>query len=83
MDVHDELLLEAGRFRVVRRTAPEGWSRCVVLHPGAVAVLPVLEGNRVCLIRNHRVAVGETLIELPAGTLEAGESPADAARRRP
>jgi ADP-ribose pyrophosphatase len=59
--------------RVVRRD--------VVLHPGAVAILPLLEAGRVCLLRNHRPVVGETLWEIPAGTLEPGEEPAHAAVR--
>jgi ADP-ribose pyrophosphatase len=40
-----------------------------------------LPGDRVVLIRNFRPAVGRTLIELPAGTLEAREDPGEAARR--
>lgn len=58
-------------------TAP----REVVLHPGAVVILPWLEGERVCLLRNYRPSVGETLIELPAGTLEPPE-PVEAAAVR-
>lgn len=48
--------------------------RDVVLHPGAVAILPVLDRDRVVLLRNHRWVVGETLWEVPAGTLEPGEA---------
>jgi ADP-ribose pyrophosphatase len=44
-------------------------------------ILPILDDGRVVLIRNYRAAVGQTLIELPAGTLETGEDPADTARR--
>jgi ADP-ribose pyrophosphatase len=55
--------------------------RDVVLHPGAVAVLPLVDASRLCLLRNHRPAVGETLLEIPAGTLEAGEAPEAAAVR--
>ncbi len=55
--------------------------REVVVHPGAVVVLPLLDDGRVLMIRNHRFAVGETLWELPAGTLDAEESPAACADR--
>jgi len=55
--------------------------REVVRHPGAVVVAPLLDGGRVALIRNFRAAVGETLWELPAGTLEEGEDPAACAAR--
>src|SRR5262249_23664562 len=62
---------------------PDGQTvtRDVVLHPGAVAILPLLDGDRVCLLRNYRAAVNDTLWEVPAGTLEPGEPPADAAVR--
>src|SRR5438105_3474776 len=49
--------------------------RDVVLHPGAVVVLPLVDAERVCLLRNLRPAVGEELWEVPAGTLEPGEAP--------
>ncbi|MBP7745096.1 MAG: NUDIX hydrolase [Phycisphaerae bacterium] len=48
----------------------------IIVHPGAAVILPVLDDGRLVLIRNYRVAVGEELIELPAGTLEPGEAPA-------
>lgn len=80
-----ELLLKTGRFDVVRlryRTADGSvHAREVARHPGAVTILPLLDDGRVCLIRNYRVAVDQTLIELPAGTLEPGEEPAATARR--
>ena len=56
-------------------------SRAVVVHPGAVVLLPLLEGDRVVLIRNHRWTVDQTLLELPAGTCEAGEEPLTTAAR--
>lgn len=55
--------------------------RELVVHPGAVIVLPILDDGRVVMIRNHRFAVGQTLWELCAGTLEPGEPPADCAGR--
>jgi ADP-ribose pyrophosphatase len=41
----------------------------------------MIDANRVCLIRNYRVAVDESLLELPAGTLEPPEEPLATARR--
>jgi ADP-ribose pyrophosphatase len=55
--------------------------RDVVLHPGAVAILPRLDRDRVCLLRNVRPATGDTLWEIPAGTLEPGEPVEQAAVR--
>lgn len=80
-----EILLQTKKFRVERRlqTLADGslHAREVVVHPGAVAIVPVLPDGRLCLIRNVRVAVGQSLLELPAGTLDAGEDPAETARR--
>ena len=71
LEVHH--LEDADTLRRVRRE--------VVVHPGAVVVLPFLPDGRVLLIRNRRYAVGEILIELPAGTLDRGEDPINCAGR--
>jgi len=80
-----EILLATSRFNVVRqwhRTSDGALhARETILHPGAVTIVPLLADDRVVLIRNFRPAVGRTLIELPAGTLEAGEDPLQAAGR--
>lgn len=55
--------------------------RQFVRHPGAVVVVPVLDDGRLILIRNHRAAVNQWLIELPAGTLGPGEDPTRCAGR--
>src|SRR5258706_1746136 len=53
----------------------------VCVHPGAVVVLPFLDSKTILLIRNLRYTIGQYLIELPAGGLEKGESPMNAAGR--
>ncbi len=79
------VLFQAQRFRVERvvQTMPDGSRhvREVVRHPGAVVILPLLDDGRICFVRNYRVAVAQTLIELPAGTLEPDEDPAATALR--
>jgi 8-oxo-dGTP pyrophosphatase MutT (NUDIX family) len=67
----DTILLEGGRQR----------EREVVEHPGAVAIVPVLDDGRIVLVRQFRPAVGKTLLELPAGTVEQGEDIANTAER--
>jgi ADP-ribose pyrophosphatase len=47
----------------------------LVVHPGAVTLIPIDSQGRVLLVRQYRHAVGKELLELPAGTLEAGEDP--------
>lgn len=59
-------------------------ARDVVRHPGAVVILPILDGPggpQIVMIRNLRVALEAELLELPAGTLERGEDPAACAAR--
>ncbi len=55
--------------------------REVVVHPGAVVILPMIDDQTVLLIRNKRYAIHETILELPAGTLEKGENPMNCAGR--
>ena len=85
MAIHEERLLTASRFHVqkVSYLARDGQKRVreVVRHPGAVTIIPLVDEQHVCLIRNYRVAVAQTLIELPAGTLEPDEDPLRTAER--
>jgi ADP-ribose pyrophosphatase len=55
--------------------------RQVVHHPGAVVIMPQLADGRLLLINQYRFAVGATVLEFPAGTLEPGEAPLACARR--
>ncbi len=64
-------------LRVDRVRLPDGreTEREVVEHRGAAAVVPLTEEGEVLLVRQFRYAVGEPLLEIPAGTLEPGEAP--------
>jgi ADP-ribose pyrophosphatase len=53
----------------------------VVHHPGASCVVPFVSEDDILLLRQFRHAGGGYLLELPAGTLHAGEDPDDCARR--
>jgi ADP-ribose pyrophosphatase len=55
--------------------------RDIVRHPGAVAIVPVLPDGRIVLVRQYRYAVGKSMLEIPAGTLEEGEDPLVCAMR--
>ena len=85
LEPESHLLLQAQRFRVLRltRTLGDGKSHAhdVIIHPGAVVILPLIAPERVCLIRNFRMAVNETLVELPAGTIDPNEDPLETAKR--
>lgn len=62
---------------------PQGGTatREVVEHDGAVVVVAVDRQDRIYLVRQYRHAIGQALLELPAGCLEAGEEPLEAAKR--
>lgn len=54
----------------------------LVVHPGdAAAILPVRNDGSYYLIRQFRFAIGEYIYEVPAGTVDPGETALDAARR--
>ena len=67
----DEVLLSSGRR--VRRE--------IVVHPGASAILPIVEPGKILMVRQYRHPVGEVLLEIPAGTLKPGEDPMACAAR--
>jgi len=56
-------------------------TREICVHPGSVVILPFLSPDQIILIRNRRYAIGQTIIELPAGTLQKGEDPMNTAGR--
>lgn len=55
--------------------------REIVEHPGAVAIVAVDREGQLTLVRQRREAARKDLVELPAGTLEKGESPLESAQR--
>jgi ADP-ribose pyrophosphatase len=52
----------------------------LVNHPESVTIVPV-DGDEIVLVSQTRRGAGGRILELPAGTIENGESPAEAARR--
>ena len=71
-----DLALERVKLRDGRTVDRE-----VVVHRGAVALVPLVDDCHVCLVRNRRYAVGKTLLEVPAGTIDSGELPEQTAAR--
>ena len=88
---HTETMLESKEIfnsRVIRVTLDKVQledgttsTREVVHHHGGACVLPVDADGNVTMVRQFRYALGEELWELPAGKLEAGEDPFEAAKR--
>ena len=67
----DEILLPNGNKGV----------REVIRHPGAVCVLPFTEDGQVVFVNQFRYALNKVTLEVPAGKLEKGEDPMEAAKR--
>ncbi len=67
----DEILLPNGNKGV----------REVVRHPGAVCVLPLTDDGEVIFVNQFRYALNKVTLEVPAGKLEKGEDPQEAALR--
>lgn len=68
----DEVMLENGRKSF----------REYVLHPGAVAVVPILDDNKVVLVKQFRYPIGKQLLEIPAGKFDfKDEDPLECAKR--
>ncbi|ABR30422.1 ADP-ribose pyrophosphatase [Thermosipho melanesiensis] len=68
----DEVLLENGKKS----------TREYVLHPGAVAVVPILDDNKIVMVKQYRYPVKKYLLEIPAGKFDfKGENPLECAKR--
>jgi ADP-ribose pyrophosphatase len=79
-------VLEQGAFLQWRRdrvALPDGREavREFVVHPGAVMIVPILPDGRLVVERQFRYPVGMTMIEFPAGKLDAGEGALACAKR--
>jgi ADP-ribose pyrophosphatase len=80
------VVLSKGNFLEVRRDdvrLPDGGqaTREYVVHPGAVAIVPLLDDGRLVLERQFRYPVGRVLLEFPAGKIDPGEDTLACARR--
>ncbi len=73
-----QTLLSGGFLEVKRDTVqlPDGSAatREFIQHPGAVAVVPLLDDGRMVLVRQYRYPLGKVLLEFPAGKRDANES---------
>lgn len=79
-DIYSGIFLEMKRD-TVRLPDGEQAVREYLTHPGAVAILAVLEDGRVLLERQYRYPVARVCMEIPAGKLELGEDPLLCAQR--
>ena len=55
--------------------------RELIEHPGAVAILAITADNKIIMVEQYRKALERSIVEVPAGKLEKGESPETTAMR--
>jgi ADP-ribose pyrophosphatase len=83
--IHSEIVYQGRAFGVrrdqVRLPNGEATHWDIIAHPGAVTLVPVDEQGRLWFVRQYRHAIGQDLLELPAGTLKPGEPPEECALR--
>ncbi len=70
--VTDEVAKDPGGFEIHRN---------IVRHPGSAVMMAVDERGQILLVKQFRLPAEQELWELPAGRLDEGESPMEAARR--
>jgi ADP-ribose pyrophosphatase len=56
-------------------------ARSVVRHPGSAVMMAMDDKNRILLVRQYRLPADKYLWEMPAGKIDEGEKPLDAAKR--
>ena len=88
---HTETMLESKEIfngRVIRVTVDKVQledgstsTREIVHHHGGACIVPYFEDGTICMVRQFRYAMQQELWELPAGKLEKGEDPFEAAKR--
>lgn len=83
--VEGETLVRGGFLEMRRDTVrlPDGLhaTREYIQHPGAVAVVPLLDDGRIVLVRQYRYPVGKVLVEFPAGKRDPHETTLQCAMR--
>jgi ADP-ribose pyrophosphatase len=77
--IYEGRILNLRRDRV---TVKNGESyREIVEHGGGVVIIGLTDEGRAPLVRQYRKAAEKAVLEIPAGKLEKGEDPAEAAAR--
>lgn len=84
--VNNRSLVKKGRvFEIFTEnvTLPNGANldMDIIHHPGAAAIVPILDDGTVLLLKQYRHAVGGYIWEIPAGTLDPGEDEITCAKR--
>ena len=72
-----EVSIRVDKFRLNNKTIEKE----IVEHPPSIGLIPVIDGTCILFVTQYRHAAGRTMLEIPAGKIEKGESPKQAALR--
>jgi ADP-ribose pyrophosphatase len=81
---HDELYsgqIVKLHLDTIRHPSGRTSIREIVLHPGGVLAIPILNDGRVVLVRQFRYPIQKYILEFPAGKLDSHQSPAETIAR--
>ena len=82
--VIDSNITEIGRFKIhmdhLERNGKTGPYSYVSMKAG-VHVLPIIDGDKVCVLRQYRYPIKDWDLEFPGGAMDEGDSMEEAARR--
>lgn len=78
--IYDGIIVKLYKDTVELPNGKEAF-REVIRHPGAVCVVPITDNGEVIFVRQFRYPFSSEIIELPAGKLDKGELPINAAKR--
>lgn len=83
--IESKELIKTKIFTVTEDVAkdPEGFEikRAIIRHPGSAVMMAVDDQARVLLVKQFRLPANDYMWELPAGRIDPGESPLEAAQR--
>ena len=78
-EVYEGKLIRARKDKIQLRG--KVFTREIVEHPGSVAIVPLLDDKTIVMIEQYRHSIKESILEIPAGTLEKNEVAIECANR--
>jgi len=83
--LREETIFDGRLIKVIKRfvlvNENKEAEREIVIHPGAVGIIPITKNNQLILVKQFRSPFEKELLEIPAGKLKKGEDPSDCAKR--